>query len=293
MNHGCPNLDCISFSKTTFIQKDGFYFRRDDARKIQRYRCQGCLKKFSQSTQTLEYKQKKRRVNHTLFKLLASGVSMRRAAIVLGIHRTTVDRKFLYLAKKSKKMHAELLLKIGTQKVTHLQIDDLITIEHTKLKPLSVSIAVDAKKRTILGINVSRIPAFGHLAKFSRLKYGNRKSTHKESMMKLFDDISSVVSPFAEIKSDEHKLYPEIIQSFLPQATHLQYKGERAKSSGLGELKRNGRDPLFTINHTCAMLRANINRLFRRTWCTTKKLSRLEDHLNIYMTFHNQTLIRN
>jgi hypothetical protein len=40
------------------------------------------------------------------------------------------------------------------------------------------------------------------------------------------------------------------------------------------------------------MLRANINRLFRRTWCTTKKKERLEQHLTVYMDFHNRVLLQ-
>jgi hypothetical protein len=39
------------------------------------------------------------------------------------------------------------------------------------------------------------------------------------------------------------------------------------------------------------MLRANINRLFRRTWCTTKKMACLEQHVAIYMDFHNTLLL--
>ena len=61
--------------------------------------------------------------------------------------------------------------------------------------------------------------------------------------------------------------------------------------TGQGELKKLRFDPLFALNHTCAMLRANINRLFRRTWCTTKKKECLEDHLAVYMDFHNRVLL--
>ena len=61
--------------------------------------------------------------------------------------------------------------------------------------------------------------------------------------------------------------------------------------TGQGELKKLRFDPLFALNHTCAMLRANINRLFRRTWCTTKKKERLEQHLAVYMDFHNRILL--
>lgn len=292
MNPGCPNLKCSYFQKNNFCKKDGHYFRQDDSRKIQRYKCTNCKKKFSRSTGTLEFGQKKRRVNQTIFNILSSGVSLRRSAIIARVHRITIERKLAYLAKKSRRMHEELLLKIGTQKVERLQFDDLITTEHTKLKPLSISVAVDANTRVILGAFVSQIPAFGHLAALSRRKYGKRKSTHREGLIKLFESIRPVISPIAQIQSDEHRLYPEIVRDFFPYAEHKQYKGEKAIIAGLGELKKNGRDPLFTINHTNAMLRANINRLFRRTWCTTKNPKRLEDHLAIYMAFHNYHLLK-
>ena len=60
---------------------------------------------------------------------------------------------------------------------------------------------------------------------------------------------------------------------------------------GQGELKKIGFDPLFDLNHTAAMIRANINRLFRRTWCTTKRADRLEAHLELYVQYHNRELI--
>ena len=62
---------------------------------------------------------------------------------------------------------------------------------------------------------------------------------------------------------------------------------------GQGELKKIGKDPLFSLNHTAAMLRANINRLFRRTWRTTKKPERLADHIALYVWYHNSELIQN
>ncbi|MGZ3809720.1 MAG: transposase, partial [Bacteriovorax sp.] len=60
---------------------------------------------------------------------------------------------------------------------------------------------------------------------------------------------------------------------------------------GQGELKKVHYDPLFKINHTCAMLRYRINRLVRRTWCTTKKIEMLENHLQIYIAYHNKYLL--
>ena len=111
---------------------------------------------------------------------------MRRAAIILNIHRKTVKRKMDFLAERARERHDFFLDSLKKDLVDHLQFDDLITTEHTKLKPLSISIAVDAKRRFILGAEVSVIPAFGLLAKFSRKKYGRRSNGHKKGLSRLF-----------------------------------------------------------------------------------------------------------
>ena len=92
--------------------------------------------------------------------------------------------------------------------------------------------------------------------------------------------------------SDECTFYGPAVQRYFPQAVYHQFKGEKSSVAGQGELKKTVMDPLFSINHTFAMLRANINRLVRKTWCTTKKISRLIDHLTIYAYVHNTMLIK-
>jgi len=64
----------------------------------------------------------------------------------------------------------------------------------------------------------------------------------------------------------------------------------RGCSTGQGELKKLVYDPIFSLNHTCAMLRANLNRLFRKTWCTTKTVQGLVDPLSIHVRYHNTRL---
>ena len=291
MKANCPNNLCEFHQQSKFVIKDGSYLRKEDSRKISRFRCRACCRRFSASTSTLEWRQKKRRVNHMLLNLLASGISMRRSGIILNIHKITVKRKFEYLAKKARLKNEEFLQKLKNDKVQQMQFDDLITTEHTKLKPLSISIAVDKKRRFILGAEVSRIPAFGHLAALSRRKYGKRKSFHYEKLCELFEKLEGIVDQNALIESDEHQLYPSVVKKYFPDADFRQYKGGKGCVSGQGELKKLYFDPLFKINHTCAMLRANINRLFRRTWCTTKRPDRLKNHLDIFIYFYNQILL--
>lgn len=283
----CPNSNC-TFPQS--IIRDGTFRRREDAKVIQRYRCKNCGRRFSRATFSETYRQKKRRINTPLLKLLSSGMSLRRSALILQVNRKTIERKLPFLAIRCRRLNKNHLIKIKGR-VHNIQIDDLITKESSKLMPLSVSIAVDENRRTILAMEVSQIPAFGHLSKIAVKKYGKRKDEHFEGLTRLFQRITPIVSTEVQVKTDGHQLYPGFISAYLPKARHLIFKSERGCVVGQGELKKVHFDPLFIVNHTCALLRANINRLIRKTWCTTKDPKRLKDHLDVFMYFYNTYLL--
>lgn len=287
MNKFCPNPDCaFPFN----LIRDGYFRRKDDSKKVQRFRCRTCGKRFSNATFSENYNQKKRRINFTFLKYYASGLSIRRCALLLNVNPKTVDRRVAFLGKKCARLNEKFRQK--KRNVHNMVMDDLITKENSKLKPLSISIAVDEDTRHILGVEVSRIPAFGHLAKIALKKYGHRPNEHPEALERLFKSITPSLSSEVLIKTDEHQSYPYVIKKYLPRSKHETYKSERAHVAGQGELKKVAFDPLFTINHTCAMLRANINRLIRKTWCTTKKIERLKDHLEIFQYYYNEIYLR-
>lgn len=292
MKYGCPNSDCLFYGKTHRIVCDGSYIRANDSRKISRFRCMHCKRRFSLATFSLAKNQKKRRINIPLHALLVSGVSMRRAAFILKINIHTVERRIHYFAKKAEIAHAQFLIRLKSNPVLKIQFDDLITSEHTKMKPVTVSLAVDAKTRAILSAQVGKIPAFGHLAESSRKKYGKRDCEHVKTLTRMFTEIENIVSPQTEFCSDEHPHYPEVLRRFFKDARHKRYKGGRGCVAGQGELKKKSYDPLFVLNHSCATLRANINRLERKTWCTTKSVQMLKKHIDIFINFYNHQYLK-
>jgi len=174
--------------------------------------------------------------------------------------------------------------------ISAIQFDELQTIEHTKCKPVSVAVAVSKKDRKILGFEVSEMPATGHLARISRKKYGKRADNRWVGLTTLFDQLATVLPPKIRIESDQYPSYGPLVRTYFPEANFTQYKGRKGCVAGQGEMKKVGFDPLFSINHTFAMMRANISRLNRRTWNTTKKLSALVDHLSLYAWRHNHRL---
>jgi hypothetical protein len=213
-------------------------------------------------------------------------------ARLLQVNPKTIARKFRIMAARARAEHRLRLNELAQSPISEIQFDDLETFEHTKCKPLSVTLAVNKKTREILGFQVSRMPASGRLAEISRRKYGYRKDERPKGWDLLFRTLNPLVHAGSILESDQNPHYPKFIKRHLKNVGHITHPGARGAITGQGELKKLVFDPLFALNHTCAMLRANLNRLFRRTWCTTKKPEGLIDHLSIYLRYHNTVLIR-
>ena len=278
-----PSSDYRTFSRS------GYYRRKSDQRWIQRFKCLLCLKTFSTASADPRFRQLKRQFNQRVFELLASGVSQRRASYLLRLNRKTIKRKFLFLGLEAKHKLNEYNLSFPPS--IDVEFDDLETFEHTKCKPLSVTLMVEGKTRRILGYSVAQMPAKGRLIYKALKKYGPRKDERGFSRKRFFVRMQPLVAGGATIRSDQNPHYPSDVKTYFPSCTHVTTKGLRGAITGQGELKKTQFDPLFSLNHTCAKSRADINRLIRKTWCTTKKAERLDLHLSIFALYHNRQLV--
>lgn len=284
----CPEISCQNQTLT----KDGYYFRRSDSKYIQRYKCKLCGKRTSTARLSACFGQNKRTVNHMIEALICSKVSYRRIALILNIDKKTVARKVKFLGIQARAFNANFFKEKYKVKASSIEFDDLITKERTKMLPLTVSAAVDPNTRCILSLEVGKIPAFGHLARESRKKYGYRPNEMPRTLERMFDKIKNFVDENALIKSDMHQLYSNFVEEYFPSADYFQFKSNKGCVAGQGEMKKTIKDPIFYINHTFAMLRDNINRLVRRSWCVTQNIKMLQYHLEIYIKFHNTRLVK-
>ena len=270
------------------VVRVGHYLRKSDSALIQKFHCIQGKHYFSSASNDPRFKQKKRHLNPIIFKLLCAGVSHREIGRLLSIKFLTVDRKRRYLSQRALLWSKEFLK--NKDPVGKMQFDDMETFEHSKLKPLSITLAVEKGSRLILGFRVASMPAKGLLVKRALKKYGPRPDHRSKARAHLFKDLREHLRENVHIESDQNPHYEPAVKRHFPKALYQTFKGRRGCVVGQGELKSGGFDPLFSLNHTCAMLRANINRLFRRTWCTTKKPENLTEHLWIYAQSHNQRI---
>ena len=265
--------------------KRGYFYKRVTKTYIPRYKCVECKRSFSTSTAAFTFRQKRPDLNLKVFKLLCSGVSLRQSARVLGCSYLTVYRKFLRLSEQARVVH-------GTRRFSanEVQFDEMESIEHTKLKPLTIALAVNEEFQ-ILGAKVGRIPAKGHLHRISVWKYGLRRDESKETVSVLLKTLSSQLETDFVLKSDAKPKYFDIASRIFHTQKHETFlsRGNKEKRRELKytSLEKRIFDPLFALNQRSAKLRDHVKRLCRRSWCTTKKPENLEHHIYLYIAANN------
>lgn len=277
---------CPSCSSINFIHK-GYYFVKILRTRKRRYQCKDCKSTFSNQTFHNTYYQRRPDLNEKVFILLVSGNTQQRTAELLKCSPTTVARKLQWLAVHKK---GQIL-----SDVQHIQIDEMESIEQTKLKPLTIPICVSDTYK-ILGLNVGKIPAKGHLAELAKKKYGVRENERekalRELLAKLRDELH--IKPLT-ITTDSHPLYPKLIKEYFPNSVHVSIVSRSMKEKKRElihhKVTKKVFDPLFALNQRCAKIRSDVRRMTRRSWCTTKKTENLKKHLSLYQIYNNDYVL--
>jgi hypothetical protein len=220
-------------------------------------------------------------------------MSMNRLALTLNCNRKTIPRRLEKLGKLSALFNTHVLQVRSHAQVScpQMYFDEMRSFVHTRYKPVSIPLVVGGDRR-IWGVDVASIPPFGVTAKAAIAKYGKREDLRQEAVLSVLSRVRSIVNEETVFRSDEAPDYPNLLQEALPfTPKHETFKGRRGAGVGYGELKIGEDDPLFALNHTAAMVRANVSRLLRKTWNTTKRQDRLKLHLELYAYVHNEVLV--
>jgi hypothetical protein len=214
-------------------------------------------------------------------------VSLRETARVLKCSYKTVYLKFLWLGKRAKDFHLRQSFRIN-----ELQFDETYSIEHTKLKPLGIAIAVDDNYK-ILGVQIGKIKAPGSLAAISYKKYGPRPNESREKIHNLLASIAAqAINAPNVVKSDAKTEYKKLVREIFPKTPYQVFPSsefkEKKREQKYQSQEKRVFDPIFPVNHICARLRDHIKRLARRSWCTTKVPEHLELNIYLYMAKNNK-----
>lgn len=207
--------------------------------------------------------------------LYCEGMSMRAIARVLKINRKTVEKYFLEASYEARESHNKVLSE-GEITTTYIQCDEMESFEHGHKKPLGIQLAIRPKTGQIITAKVCRIPMRAVTATKKAKEEYAALSTRSLARAEMLIEISKVIKKDGTIRSDGRYLGRDMIKAITPGIT---YKTSTTP------------DEIFMLNKTCLKLRQDVSRLRRRTLATTKLMSRLQNHLDLYVHYNNTVRI--
>jgi hypothetical protein len=207
-------------------------------------------------------------------------------AKVMGVTRRTIVRKFLFMAWQARLEHNRVVTS-GELKTSWVQFDEMETFEHTRLKPLSIALAVRGKNGQILDAQVAEMNCKGHLASISQYKYGFRKDNRDIAREDVLTTVNACSREKILIITDKKTDYPAAVAKWVPNAEIQQVKRVERLSTKVTVDRKNENDAMFTLNYTASKIRHDMSRMMRKVWVTTKKADRLQAHLDLYIAYNN------
>jgi len=275
----CPHCQ----SKET--SKYGFYRRKRNRRKVQRYFCRSCVNTFSDQTTSTTYRQKRPDLNEMILKDVGTGVGIRKMALKHQTTKTTIQRKIVFLSSICLKFHLENMNKWTRDAKPIFQFDELETYEHSSHATVTVPTVVESKSHFIVSTQALYDKSRSH---YPRLRNRHNEAHADEIKYKGFF-IKSQLSQCRKMKpkghivieTDKKTTYPQYLVEAFDDApellVHIQYNASDE------DLKKK----LFSVNNVMACMRADKAMLRRKTWHVCQKLSMLNHHLAIYNFFSN------
>lgn len=273
----CSNPAC-QFHHTApkdFLVKRGKYKIKSTGQTVQRYKCKGCGTSFTNRNESPTRRQRVD-IDDALFGFVCSGITIRRAALLLGVAVNTVRERMAKLADRCRQAHAKALAD-GSMMTSYVQFDEMETFLHSRAKPLTIAIAVRAKTGQVLSIKVGRIPAKGRLARKGQAM-GWTVNDGPTTRAAALQEAAQSVRRGAVFACDGAPPYPGEITAHVGKGVMVDVYTFQAGVAF---------DPLFRLNHVCAKIRADIACMARDTWTTTKRIDALQDRLDIYIAWNN------
>lgn len=302
MNH---RIECPA-CKSKDYYKNGHYHIKRMNRYYPKYKCKQCGKYFSFRNDRDQNNFYKRELLLDIFLNYTSHQSIRRMALNFrekhGVgSKNTIARYVDYLGAKAREHH-ERMLKAGKLNTAIVQFDEMEHYINSKYEMVSIVVAVCGTTGRVIALESCEIKCKGKLGATPNGKFINKTRTDKRDVAfkETFRKMRGVFrTPNIIIVSDAKPAYRLVIKKeFGPpyNLTHQQEmsRGKNTPRSTLAFKKATGAtpqekvdDPLFWLNHLCAELRYNVNRLDRKSWNTSKSIEKLQNHLYIFIARHN------
>ncbi len=290
----CPLPNCPSASPGAQFRyrNSGSYLRDCDRRKVQRFYCHACRRRFSAQSFRLNYRFRKPQIDAWVFRCMVSKVTHRQTARLLEVDRKTIHRRLHRFAPALHDLHRGVLdcARDAGGIRGSFSLDELETFEGSRrLCPVTVPALIERRSLFVVHLETGMLGARGHIGKREIAKraerertIGKRRSESRAMVGRCFARLAVCHRPhgMVEVVTDKKRAYRTELKRFFPNrvGAHITESSRRA---------RNRSNPLFAINHTFAMMRDQVSRLVRRSWGASKDRKALKRHLWIWAAWRN------
>ena len=255
--------------KSENIGKKGF--QKTGKGKTQVYRCKDCKRRFTRRSHSINHRKRKQHLREKITKLYCEKMSLSGIARTLNINRKTVVRYFRENAELARKANKK---RLGNDLITsYVQFDQLETYEHTRRKPVGIQISMRPKTNEVISAKAGYIPVRALTVSKTYSQEWNRKahkSLHTQNM--IFETKKALKKSGATLSCDKDRGQIKTVKDFCIE-DYITIAPTSTRNKKIDMLFRR--------------IRNDISRLNRKTICTTKEVAQLQNHLDLWIDYHN------
>lgn len=273
----CPNTKCEfhcleAAQSSSHLRLDGCYQRATHPYTVQRYRCNRCGSRFSDSTQSLESWTRRRGLTHPIFRFFCEGLANRQIGRLLNVDERTVRNRLKRLSQHALLEHAHRtrLLKIAEP----IAYDGIENFAKSQYEPNNINQAIGFDSQFIYDFNFAPLNRKGHMSERQRKRKAEIEANEgcfptsaiRTSSAKIFKRLFEKCDPQQGLKllTDKHFQYREAIKIDL---CNLKIEHQTISSKATRLYKH----ILFPVNHFDLLLRHHNKAFARETISFSKK----------------------
>lgn len=282
----CPNAACSFHTAPEGwrYQRDGYHSRASPPRRVQRFRCCHCGRRFSEQTFRTSYWFKRPELLLPVFHGLVSCSCLRQIARAQECSPQTVLLHANRLGRHCQLFHEQLRPRSGIAEP--VAMDGLISFEYSQYHPSSYNVLVGRKSYFLYGFTATELRRSGMMtraqrayrkANEARLGKPDPRATEKDCAELL--RLAAPAPQALELYTDRHRDYPRA----LARVPHLDVAHHTVSSRAA----RTMTNPLFSVNLNDLMTRHSDASHKRETIAFAKRLQMGIWRMSLFMVWRN------
>jgi transposase-like protein len=270
----------------SWYQRDGTYASKCQGKRVQRFICKRCGKKFSTQTFSLDYGVKKRIPYRRVFDQINSGSGIRFLARNLGVTDKVITNRISRLARQAIGIHA--LLKNDFHLTEDLAADGFESFTWSQYFPNNIHLAVGKESQYLYGIDYAHIRRKGRMTEKQKLRRETLEKRWKAPPGDISASFARLVRHILRYRkenegdppvlyTDEKQEYRQVLKG-VEGIRHLTISSHAARTV---------RNDLFAVNYYDREIRKDQSNHTRETVEFSRDVNNAMDRLWMYSAYHN------